>query len=66
MPDGKRLQPRGGAPAIEVEIVKDPKGARRLTIGIGLSDFVLLMLLVARALGFDVPTLMRQAMQFVR
>ncbi len=38
----------------------------RLTIRIGVSVFVPLMLLVARALRFDVPTLLRQAMQFVR
>jgi hypothetical protein len=55
-----------GAPAIEVEIVNDPIGARHLTVRIGVSVLPLLMLLVARALGFDVQVLLRMAMQLVR
>lgn len=62
MPGGKL--PQGCA--IEIEIARDPKGARRLTIRIGMSVFVLFMLLAARALGFDVQALLRLAMQYLR
>ena len=64
MPGGKLPQPQGRA--IEVEIVRGPKGARRLTIRIGMSVFVLFMLVAARALGFDVQALLRLAMQYLR
>lgn len=49
-------------PAIEVEIEKHPNGrVERLTIRLGVSECLVLILILARALGFDPQAQIRLA-----